>query len=105
MKKLLFIPDKIHDILVCQKELTGRAISSMIQEALCRWLVHEKLMIPRIVTLYYDKENDKYFTEEEYNLIKDNKIEGNKVKVKVVTPPDGVMFCDSDKCELPVIIG
>jgi len=100
MKKLIIIPDKIHDILEEQKSLTGRAISSMIQEALYKWMVHERLMIPKLVKLYYDEKSNKFFTEEEYDLIK-----GNGKEVKGATPPEGVMFCDSDKCEMPVVIG
>jgi len=96
MKKLLFIPDKVHDVLVEHKELTGRAISSMIQEALYKWLIHERLMIPKLVTLYYNKTTNKYFSEEEYN-----KMNGNG-KTKIINaPPEGIKFCDGDKCELP----
>ena len=93
MKKLLNIPDKVHDILQEHKKLTGRSISGMITEALFKWLVHEKLFVPLRVRLYYDEKLDKYFTEEQYKLIKGN----GKVK-KNNAPPQAVMYCDSDKC-------
>jgi len=64
MKKLLNIPDEVHEILLLHKELTGRAVSGMIMEALYKWLVHEKLFIPMRVRLYYDKKLDKYFSED-----------------------------------------
>jgi len=95
MKKLLNIPDRVHDILIEHKKLTGRSVSGMITEALFKWLVHEKLFIPIRVRLYYDEKLDEYFTEEDYERIKNN----CGVK-KIEIPPQAVVYCDSDKCSV-----
>lgn len=104
MKKLIEIPDKVHHILEDFKNLTGRAISSMIQEAIYKWMVHERLMIPKIVQLYYDEKSDKLFTEEEYKKIENgewNIGKGfSKLQKKIDVPPPEVMYCDSDKCDV-----
>ncbi len=70
----------------------------MIQEALYKWLVHERLMIPKLVILHYDKKTNKYFTQEEYNKMNVN----GKVEI-INAPPEGIKFCDGDKCELPIM--
>lgn len=51
MKKLVEIPDEIFKILEQLKEKTGRSIMSMIQESVYRWMIAEKLMKIKTVTV------------------------------------------------------
>lgn len=95
MKKLLTIPDEVHKLLEDYKELTGRSVTGIIQEAIYRWLIHEKILIPKRVILYYDEKLDKYFTEEQMKEIK----RGNKQK-KINSIPEELKFCEGDKCQV-----
>lgn len=52
MKKKIEIPDNVFKILKDHKKLTGRSITSMIQESLYRWLIHERLMIIQTETIF-----------------------------------------------------
>lgn len=78
-QKLLNIPDKIFEILEEHKKITGRSMSSMIMEALYKWMIHERLMMIRTRIVYIDKEVE---------------------RTKKQTIPNAIMYCDSDKCQV-----
>ena len=86
MKKLIDIPEKIHNILLEHKERTGRNVTGMILEALYRWLIHENLMIVKRRVVYVDEEN---------------KSNGKIIAAQEV--PESIKFCDGDSCEMPVL--
>ncbi len=64
MKKLIEIPDKIFTILKEHKQNTGRSMIGIIQEAITRYLVHERLLNFKRKTLIQDQNGDLYFEEE-----------------------------------------
>ena len=84
IKKLIDIPDNIHEILAYYKEVTGCSVSEQIKHAILRFLVHEKLLTIKRRTVYIDEEK-------------------KVVKKKVITPSVGVKFCDGDSCEVPLV--
>ena len=55
-EKLISYPNKIHEILEYYKEQTGRSINSIINEAIVRLLIHEKLITFKRTTVLTDKE-------------------------------------------------
>jgi uncharacterized membrane protein YheB (UPF0754 family) len=94
MKKLITIPNRIHDILEEHKKLTGRSITSLVQEAIYKWMIHEKLLTQRRVKLFFDEKTGIILTEEQY---KD--LENGKDK-KISEFPEAIKYCDGDKCEI-----
>ena len=72
-EKLIRIPDKINDVLEQHKIDTGRSITGMLQESLYRWLVNEKLIRIRTISISIQKKK-----EEEM--------------------PNDIKFCTNDKC-------
>ena len=75
MKKSIEIPDNISDVLEQHKIDTGRPVSGMIQEAIWRWAIHEKLIKIRIVV-----------------------IKREKTAKKINKMPEELKFCNGPKC-------
>lgn len=86
MKKLITIPDEIYDILNKYKETTGISMSAYIQEALYKKLIHDRLMVVKTTPVYVGKKLDK------------------KIR-SIQQMPEGIKYCDGDKCEIPIQIG
>lgn len=82
IKKLVEFPKEIMEVLEKHKIDVGRSTSSMIQEAVWRWCVHEKLI--KIKTKVIE-------------------IEKNSIKKNINIVPKDIEFCDAEgKCDIPI---
>lgn len=89
MKKLIQLPDKIHDVLKNYKEKTGMSISAYIYRAIYKAMVHDKLINIKRVNIYVDKNTGKVIEKPK-----------KKEEDKINAPPESIKYCDGDKCSV-----
>ena len=80
----LRLPDEIEQVIRTYAKKTGMSINSINYNALF-WYFYTKGLIEWV----------KIPITTEKNIVK------NEI---TVTPPEGAMYCDSDKCELPPLV-
>jgi hypothetical protein len=80
MKKLIDIPDDVFSAMEQHKIDSKRSIMGMVQEAIYRWAVHEKLVKVKTMIIYREK-----------IILKQDKSD---------ELPEDITFCDGGKCNV-----